>query len=419
MRAKLQNALYYIRSSYWFVPTVMAIVAIILSQVTVAVDRAGGAEWATTAWWVSFNEPEGARSLLATVAGSMITVTGVTFSLTILAVSYGTSHFGPRLLDNFMQDRGNQVTLGTFVATFLYCLLVLRTVRSASSAADTRLAEAFVPNLSVSCAIVLTLASVGVLIYFIHHIPETIHISNVLNRIAQNLDDKIDQLYPQTLGEAADQPQPEYPPPGRSPLKVVSTQSGYLQGIDTTGLMAFTRQSDAITELLVRPGDFVLDGQRIATVFRSDPTDSSPQACADSIRSLLAIGIARTPTQDLHFLLNQLVEIAALALSPGVNDPFTAIQSIDQLSTAITRLAGRQIPSRFRRDDEGQLRVITTASTWEDVVAVPMRRLFLYVRDDMNVTRHMLDRLSQIRQISVNDDLNRVLDELASELSVA
>jgi uncharacterized membrane protein len=151
----------------------------------------------TDAWWASLNQPEGARTLLATVAGSMITVAGVTFSLTILAVSYATSHFGPRLLDNFMRDRGNQITLGTFLATFLYCLLVLRTVRSGSDIFKPGAnAALFVPHLSVLVAIALTLASVGVLIYFIHHIPESIHISNVLHRISRELSDKIEDLYP-------------------------------------------------------------------------------------------------------------------------------------------------------------------------------------------------------------------------------
>jgi len=177
LRARIQQLIYFIRSSYWFVPTIMATLAIILSLTTVHIDRSYGASWMTDVWWVSLNQPEGARALLATVAGSMITVTGVTFSLTILAVSHATSHYGPRLLDNFMRDRGNQYTLGTLVATFLYCLLVLRTIRSPVSYQDTSLQfEIFVPQLSILIAIALTLASVAMLIFFPSHSREYPHL---------------------------------------------------------------------------------------------------------------------------------------------------------------------------------------------------------------------------------------------------
>ena len=194
MRARLQQLLYRVRGSYWFVPGVMAVAAILLSYVSVQLDRRYGDLWVAQYSWLVPNQPDGARALIATVAGSMITVAGVTFSLTILAVSYATSHFGPRLLDNFMQDRGNQVTLGMFVATFLYCLLVLRTVRSVPQSFDPAMSnQVFVPHLSVFLAVGLALASVAVLIYFIHHVPESIYISNVLHRISDQISLKVDE----------------------------------------------------------------------------------------------------------------------------------------------------------------------------------------------------------------------------------
>lgn len=132
MRAHLSKYWEGLRSSYWFVPTLMMLAAIVLSFLTTAADAALGADWIENAGWFHPNTPEGARALLSAIGGSMITVAGVTFSITIAAVAYATSMLGPRLLNNFMRDVSNQITLGTFIATFLYCLLVLRTVHSGS-----------------------------------------------------------------------------------------------------------------------------------------------------------------------------------------------------------------------------------------------------------------------------------------------
>ena len=289
VRARIQQWIYRIQGSYWFVPALMAIGAIVLSQLMVLLDRRIDSDWMSDAWWASLNQPEGARTLLATVAGSMITVAGVTFSLTILAVSYATSHFGPRLLDNFMRDRGNQVTLGTFLATFLYCLLVLRTVRSGSDIFNPDdNAELFVPNLSVLVAIALTLASVGVLIYFIHHIPESIHISNVLDQISNRLSSKIEQLYPESLGEAGEPPSEGESTPGDDGEPIRSQQSGYLQGIDETQLLDRANAHDVVLEMHVRPGDFLLEGQRVASVhFHQAVEQSQREDCCSEVLDCL------------------------------------------------------------------------------------------------------------------------------------
>ncbi len=396
----------------------MAIAAIVLSQVTVQLDRRLGSDWMTDAWWASMNQPEGARTLLATVAGSMITVAGVTFSLTILAVSYATSHFGPRLLDNFMRDRGNQITLGTFLATFLYCLLVLRTVRSGSDIFNPgENAALFVPHLSVVIAIALTLASVGVLIYFIHHIPESIHISNVLDRISRELSDKIEDLYPESLGEAEEDfanveqlSEGEWEP-------IFSVRSGYLQGIDGTQLLNTATDCDAAVELFVRPGDFLLEGQRVASVhFHQALEQDQLEACPADILDAFAIGTSRTPTQDIDFIISQLFEIAVRAMSPGVNDPLTAIQCIDQIAKGLVELSTRSMPSRFRKDGDGKLRVITTETSWADIVDGALRRLIPYVRGDGNVMKYLRASVKAIREISKNTELNRLLDDILDEM---
>lgn len=389
----------------------MAVSAIVLSQLTVELDRQWGVEWLTNSWWTSLNQPDGARSLLATVAGSMITVAGVTFSLTILAVSHATSHFGPRLLDNFMRDRGNQVTLGTFVATFLYCLLVLRTIRSAAgSEMPDQFAELFVPHFSVLVAVVLALSSVGVLIYFIHHVPESIHIYNVLDRISSQLRQKVEELYPESSGE------PMEPANGEMPDKSPTTEieiatTGYLQGIDVESLIESAKQRDTIIELLVRPGDFLLLGQKVVRVYGVCDDDAKA-----GVLSAFAIGVSRTPTQDLFFILNQFTEIAIRALSPGVNDPFTAIQCIDQLADGLVRLSSRELPARYRVDADGDLRLITTKPTWDAIVSCAIDCIVPYVQEDRNVTLYLDQTIDRICCISDNQILNRLLVGVQNDL---
>ena len=417
MRARIQQWIYHIQGSYWFVPSLMAIVAIVLSQVTVQLDHSLDSNWMNDAWWASLNQPEGARTLLATVAGSMITVAGVTFSLTILAVSYATSHFGPRLLDNFMRDRGNQITLGTFLATFLYCLLVLRTVRSGSDIFDpVGNAALFVPHLSVLIAIGLTLASVGVLIYFIHHVPESIHISNVLERISERLSDKIQDLYPEPLGEADDWDACYGAMMENEGEPIRSLRSGYLQGIDAGELIDAAKTCDAVLELHVRPGEFLLEGQEVASVrFATSVEPSRREDCASDILGALAMGASRTPTQDIDYIISQLFEIAVRAMSPGVNDPLTAIQCIDQIFKGLVKLSDRSIPSRFRKDSDGMLRVITTETDWGQIVDSALRRLIPYLRGDVYVMSHLRAKIEIVREISKNAELNQLLAQVMQE----
>lgn len=340
MRAYLQQLVYRIRGSYWFIPSLMVIGAILLSQGAIWIDREIGNQWLKDFWFASMNQPDGARALLATVAGSMITVAGVTFSLTILAVSHATSHFGPRLLDNFMRDRGNQVTLGTFVATFLYCLLVLRVVRGSGASGDGGFdVGVFVPQLSLLIALVLTIASVAELIYFIHHVPDSIHISTVLRRLSNDMSAKFDELYPETVGDPLQKDEEEQMPSFDFAHCIRSKTSGYLQGIDDTELMEFAKSHQAVIRLLRRPGDFIRENEPIADATRIEGWCDDD---ADHVCHGFAIGFARTPTQDAFFILNEFVEIATRALSPGVNDPFTAMQCIDWLSVGLVKLSPGQ-----------------------------------------------------------------------------
>ena len=182
---RLRAAWETIRTTYWAVPSVMALTALALSVGMIQLDRTLTPKLLGTLSWVYTGGPEGARAVLSTIAGSMITVAGVTFSITIVALTLASQQFGPRLLRSFLRDLGNQIVLGTFVSTFVYCLLVLRTVRGNDDAQ-------FVPHLAVTLGVVLAMLSLGVLIFFIHHVSTSIQASQIIASVAADLEASID-----------------------------------------------------------------------------------------------------------------------------------------------------------------------------------------------------------------------------------
>lgn len=391
MRAWIWKTVENIRQSYWFIPMLMTLGAVAMSIVMVVLDRMSGVTWLDRIPWLYANQASGARALLQTIAGSMITVAGVTFSITIAAVANSSARFGPRLMTNFMNDRGNQITFGTFVATFLYCLLVLRTVRGGDDLAS---ADVFVPNLAVVGGLALAVASLGVLIYFIHHIPESIHISDMIARAGRELGDRIDVLYPSRIGQGSpdddggdgdDDFALNLPTEDVQP--VYANTTGYVQHIESKVLMATAREHNLVLWIMKRAGDFA--APRTALVL-ARPSGLASEHALNSIRSAFVFGARRTPSQDILFLVDQLVEVAARALSPGVNDPFTAIYCIHWLTAALGQLAEREVPNRFRFDDAGELRVVAVPVDFEAFADAIFGQLRPYVQTDRNAALHAL-----------------------------
>jgi uncharacterized membrane protein len=363
VRARLLRFANTLGESYWFVPTIMALAALLLAVAMIWLDSHHATGWMDRLPWLYAARPDGARSLLSSIGGSMIGVAGTTFSVTIAAVVYASGQYGPRLLSNFMSDRGNQVTLGTFIATFLYSLVVVRTIRSPG---ETPGEPGFVPQLAVLVGVLLVLCSIAVLIYFIHHVPSRIHINSVIERIGDRLLAEIDQRFPVSVGQpleddAADDRVPRAFRVGATatdaagPAGVRGKSTGYVQLIDTDAILEVARNSETVLRLQYQAGDFVHRGSVLLEAASADALDEDAEA---KLRSAFAVGARRTALQDLRFLIDELVEIAARALSPGVNDPFTANSCLDWLGAALADLARRELPSRLRADDDGVLRVI-------------------------------------------------------------
>jgi uncharacterized membrane protein len=251
----------------------------------------------------------------------MITVAGVTFSITIAAVSYASANLGPRLLPDFMRDPRNQISLGAFIATFVYCILVLRTVRDAGESGAG--AEAFVPYIGVMAALALTLINVGVLIFYIHHVPTSISAFEVVARLGRDLYARVEAApFPAQIGEeppaGARPPDPETAFPPASGVAVRARMQGYLTHLNAVELMGAAQRHDVVVRFDQRPGDFLTPGVILAHAHGACADDP---ALHDEVRAALIVERERTPYQDILFTVQQLAQIAARALSPGVNDP--------------------------------------------------------------------------------------------------
>ena len=382
-----------VRSSYWFLPTLLACSGFALGLVLVLADARLGDAWLGQYEWFYGSRPEGARSMLSTIAGSTITVAGVVFSITLAAVTYASGQFGPRLLGNFMRDRGNQATLGVFIGTYLYCLVVLRTIRSAEeTSADTggAIRDAFVPHLAMFGGLALAITSTAVLIYFVHHVTSGIHINNVIARVGEDLIGKIRR----PCAEATSEPVPTALPPLPGNGKpILATKTGYIEAIDFDALVKIASRHDLVLRPMRRAGDFVTEGW---TLLETHSAALISDRTSDECIGVVTVGRQRTGQQDLRFGIDELVEIAARALSPGVNDPFTAIACIDWLGAALGELDRRPPPSTQLAGEDGAVRIILRPLAFEDYLDAAFGQLRGYVAADPNARAHALNALKDL-----------------------
>jgi uncharacterized membrane protein len=411
MKSRIANLYQKIRASLWFVPLTMmgssALAALLATSIDRRLPRIRGYE---LLWW---GDPSGARDILATVAGSMITVAGVTFSITIASMTLAASQFGPRLLRNFMRDRGNQVVLGTFVSTFLYCLLVLGAIDENNGAGS-------VPQLSITLALVLAVASLIVLIYFVHHISTSLQSEDLAASTASEMSVVVQSLFPEKLGEGAAEREPEWlrkKYDGLDYRPVQSPHSGYLQSLNNEGLLKLAENHDLVLSLPIAPGDFIVNGSILA---RLSPPERYSDELAGRISSMFILGRHRTPDQDAKYPLQQLTMIAVRALSPGINDPFTAITCIDWIGSGLTQVAEREIPSTYRKDGDGEVRVIAHSTTFPELADVALNPIRQSGADHISVMLRILETIDAVAlraerpgdRESLRRHADRVLEEV-------
>jgi uncharacterized membrane protein len=393
-----------LRTNLWLVPAVAIVGAAILFGVTYGLDKAAYDGVFKVPGWAISGDADVARTVLTAIAAAVITVVGVVFSIVIVALTLTSTQFGPRMLRNFIRDRGTQLTLGTFVGTFVYAVLTLGSVGQGDHGQ-------FVPHISVTMTLVLMLADLGVLIYFLHHIATQIQLPQVIAGIAADLQRAIElqageptvegdsRLAATLIAQMADE--------GGT---VAAPRSGYLQFIQHQTLITIAAEVDAVIHLRYRPGHFLVQGSGYATVW---PADAAGQVARELARAHVT-GPYRTLAQDVSFGVDQLVEICIRALSPAVNDTFTALTCIDWIGDSLCKVTGRWQPTRVYRDSGGAVRVITTETTWERLVDRAFEKVRQAGRGMPAVMIRQLDALTKIMERTTTPEDRQVLLDQAA-----
>ena len=373
--------------------------AILLSITTISLDSALPISTRQPTWFYA-GGAEGAQTLLTMLAASMLTIFGIVFSIVIVALTLASSQFGPRMIRTFLSDTVDQIAVGTFISTFVYCLLVAKAVRSSSG-------QTFVPHLSVSVAILLVVLSLGVLIYFVNHLSISLQASYIIGTIGADLRRTIERELPERAATGLPvPPRQDMAAFASAIVPVASGQDGYIQAIDYRQLVEFAQRLNVVLQLNVCAGDFLVRNDEIATV---SVTTSDDGDIAAAINSALVLGTDRTHEQDVEFPINQLVQLAVRALSPAINDPITAIMAIEQLGAGLCFIAERGSLPTMVADDNGQERLLVKRYGADHHVDAAFNLIRQYGRENLEGTVSLLEAIQNISRRTTDIAVRRAL----------
>lgn len=391
MPFRLRQIWQQLRESLWFVPLLMVLAALGLAYGLVHLDQHASASGRRRLPLLFGIDAGGASGMLTAIAGSMLTVAALTFSLLLAAIAQVSNQYSPRALRNFMRDPVNQFVMGYFVSVFTYCLVVQGTIRVSHDGQ-------FVPTTAVLAGLLLALGGVGALLFFMHHVAESLQTGTLVRQIVRETEEQIAQLFPHRFGH-------ELHPTARAAAEafaavpegwfsVCSTEAGYLQQLDAQGLLAWTIRHRTVVRLDVHIGDFVGNGQRLFSVRAGMERAATPAAdWPADLLGYVSLGRHRNPEQDVAFGLQQLVDIALKALSPAVNDTTTAIMAIDYLGELVGQLAHCTFPDALRSDGQ-HLRVLVRTYSFADYAKLAFDLVRENARGNPAVLRRLLRALA-------------------------
>lgn len=394
-----------LRSSFWFIPTLMVAASVVLAVLLVEADSTSSQRWLSQ-WPRLFGVgADGAREMLSTLAGSMMTVMSITFSMTLLALSLASGQYSSRVLRNFMRNHTTQLTLGVFAGIFTYCLIVLRTIRGGDGVAE------FVPSLAVFFAFAMSLGGIGILIYFIHHIASSIQASNIIATVAEETNASIDRLLPEEPQQQSAEPSVSNHGlevlDARIWYPIAAAKSGYIQSADIAVLMKVAQEHKTIVRMEHGVGAFVVQGTPLVSLAL---TFAPERYIASALNAAYSVGRYRMVELDPAFGIRQIVDIALKALSPGINDTSTAVICVDYLSSILARLAGRQFPPVHHYADD-TLRVIALAPSFEGLLTEAFDQIRANAETNVALLLRMLSGFSAIASLTTKPSHIRALDD--------
>jgi uncharacterized membrane protein len=377
-----------IRTSLWFVPSLMMAAGVGIAAAAIWVDlNLLGPTNERVLWWIFVSSPDDARAVISTLLSSMITMTSLVFSITMVVLTLAASQFGPRLIRNFMANPRTQIVLGTFVMTILYCLIVLSTVSWRGN-------QGSFAYSTVSVAIALTGLSAALLVLFIHTLARSIVSESVIERVGHELDDSLEQLDP--LGSDCGDGDPDDVLPAdfeRRAIRFGPKKAGYVQAVEFDALVEAGCAFEVMIGLHVRPGDYMAQDDRAIGVYLGEK--DTPEL-RDKILGLIAMGVHRTPVQDIEYSIRHLVEIAVRALSPGINDPYTAVAVVHRLSASLSKLMKCALPPGVFRDEVGTVRVVCPRPSYATIIGAAFDQIRQNSAGKPLVVIHQIEALSRI-----------------------
>jgi uncharacterized membrane protein len=358
-------------------------------------------DWVPRVLFLSRSDPQVAQVILASIAGSIMTVVSIVFAILLMTLTLASMQFSPRIIVSFSRDRVTQRTLGMFLGTFLYCMAALPAAHS--------LPHPFAPVTTVVGAILLAIVCVAGLLYFIHHISQAISVNHIVDRIASETEVVIDDVMPSPrresqmeTGDSAD--------PATWGMSVLSEVSGYIRFIDLKRLLELATSYGVQVHIVRRVGQFVPAGGPVLMVHKGERL--SPERSSE-LRAAFDFGPARTLQQDIEFGVLQIVDIALKAISPAVNDPTTAISCVDQLSRLMIRFASRQMPEPILYDLQGTPRVSVQWIDFERMLDSAFEQIRMYSKTDIAVSLRLLRALGDVAISTQDAGLRAMLFERA------
>jgi len=392
-----------LKTTFWFVPVLIILLAILLSMGFVYIDQVTTFSHDGLGRYFFANSVDSARSILSTISGAMIGVAGTVFSVTLVALTLASSQLGPRLIKNFMYVRLNQIVLGSYISTYLYCLIVLNAIQENNG-------FVFIPSLSILLAIIAAIVNIILLIFFIHQIAISIQADKVISDISAFISNQVILLFPEKLGDetdsenevSVDRIKAKY----SNIISVKCPKNGYIQYIDIESLLNVMTSFDALFELNYRPGDFLVEDIEIGKLYTNDKLEKNK---LEIILFQFVIGKTKTAQQDLEFSIHQMVEIAVRSLSSGVNDPFTAIACIDNLTSTICYLAQVKFPSKYRVDDKKELRVIADILSFEGVLDAAFNQIRQFSAGSAAVIIRLMEALITIHEFATKESYKKAV----------
>lgn len=403
MMLRILSAWNGLKASFWFIPMLFIALSLLGAVGAITLDAAVDLEPEGALRYLLPGDVDSARGVLSTISGAMIGVAGTVFSITLVALTLANSQFGSHLLRNFMHDRTNQVVLGSYISTFVYSLTVLNVIDD--SGGDT-----FIPVVSVLVAMIAAVANIFLLIVFIHHIAMSIQADHVVSDVSSTLSKNLDTYFPEDGGEDSRVLSDEEVEGRRrgylQKVDIGTLKDGYIQYIDYDALMAAAEDWGLLIDVRFRPGDHVVKGDRVLTVF-------SDEELADDAISMLQqiwiVGRTRTAYQDPEFSIHQMVEVALRALSPGINDPYTAMTCIDNLASAMCELTTVRFPSPHRFDGQGELRITADVLDFEGMLGAAFNQIRQNAEGSPSVIIRLMEALVTIGSFARNEEQRRAV----------